>query len=80
MSELVRKAEMCKYCVGTEAITLIEFKYGRDYEILDLNIRNNKLIANYDAYSCDSSFDANAHINFCPMCGQKLEEDEDGKD
>jgi hypothetical protein len=38
-----------------------------------LTIEGNELIADYDAYSCDSSFNEKVTINFCPMCGKKLE-------
>lgn len=39
----------------------------------DLKIEGNKLVASYNAYSCDSSFNDEATINFCPMCGKKLD-------
>lgn len=32
----------------------------------------NKVMFSYDAYSCDSSFEAKLSINFCPFCGRKL--------
>lgn len=39
---------------------------------LDAIIKDGILILDYDAYSCDSSFNEEIKINFCPMCGKKL--------
>lgn len=41
-------------------------------EDFSLYIEGNILIADYNAYSCDSSFSEKVIINFCPMCGEKL--------
>jgi len=39
---------------------------------LCVSINGNQLMISYDAYSCDSSFDTDTTINFCPMCGRNL--------
>ena len=57
---------MCSSC--NETIEMDKF---------ELKIEDNKLVANYDAYSCDSSFNDKATINFCPMCGKKLGDSEE---
>ncbi|ANY29302.1 hypothetical protein [Bacillus phage PK16] len=69
---------MCKYCEtdGYHRTELIEA------ECIDIRVVGNKLNLDYAAYSCDSSFEEDVKINFCPMCGQKLvelvnEEDEE---
>jgi hypothetical protein len=43
-------------------------------ETCDLTIYGRTLHVDYDAYSCDSSFNDEIAINFCPMCGRKLNE------
>lgn len=35
-------------------------------------IKGSKLVLDYDAYSCDSSFYEEIDILFCPMCGKAL--------
>lgn len=41
-------------------------------ETCDLTITDKTLHVDYDAYSCDSSFNDEITINFCPMCGKRL--------
>lgn len=41
-----------------------------EYE--NIYISSNKLEITYDAYSSDSSWFENIIINYCPMCGSKL--------
>ena len=55
---------MCNYCNGKPKFYIAEN--------FDLKIEGNKLIADYDAYSTDSSFSEEIQINYCPMCGRKL--------
>jgi len=43
-----------------------------EFSSLKLIINGNSLELTYDAYSCDSSFDTSIHINYCPICGKKL--------
>lgn len=64
----------CSYCTGEKPITLIEDR-GHYYanEVLEIFISKNRLESYYSAYSNDSSFDGYAEINYCPMCGRKLE-------
>ena len=38
------------------------------------SLEGNVLTLDYDAYSCDSSFTVKLEINYCHMCGEKLEE------
>ncbi|MEB9013980.1 hypothetical protein P4H82_27815 [Bacillus cereus] len=73
---------MCKYCKtdGYHRTELIEAEW------IDIRIEGNKLSLDYQAYSCDSSFEEGVKINFCPMCGKELieppviDEDEDEDD
>ena len=39
---------------------------------VELDTRSNEILFGYNAYSCDSSFDSKLKINFCPFCGNKL--------
>lgn len=41
----------------------------------NMRIEDSKLIVDYDAYSCDSSFYEEVKINYCPFCGRKLNTD-----
>jgi hypothetical protein len=56
---------MCNVCQGREDI-------GKHN--LDIYIIKNILSIDYDAYSSDSSFEEELEINYCPICGRKLEE------
>ena len=62
----------CEYCSGIE-----EFADSNEDNYVSGNpsvcILGNILSIKYDAYSCDSSFDREYRINYCPMCGEKLE-------
>lgn len=49
-----------------------EFKNDSIATEFDAIITGGKLIFDYDAYSCDSSFYEEIEIKFCPMCGRKL--------
>ena len=49
-----------------------EFKNEIFDTVPDMFIKGNKLIIEYDAYSCDSSFCDEIEIKFCPMCGSSL--------
>lgn len=62
----------CKYCGGSEPLTMTEFAYGEQMPVLNIQITNNGLSAYYNAYSVDSSFDGFVSINYCPMCGRKF--------
>lgn len=68
INEIIEKMkyeeDMCPYCKG-KCI---------DSEYIDIRIdSNNKTMTiDYDAYSCDSSFNIDVKINYCPMCGRKL--------
>ena len=54
---------MCNICEGNELL---------DAECLEIKIEGNKLKLDYDAYSCDSSFNEEIEIKFCMNCGRKL--------
>ena len=54
---------MCNICEGNELL---------DAECLEIKIEGNKLKLDYDAYSCDSSFNEDIEIKFCMNCGRKL--------
>lgn len=41
-------------------------------ETCDLTITDKTLHIDYNAYSCDSSFNDEIMINYCPFCGRKL--------
>ena len=43
-----------------------------DSEYLVLDIDGDELRIDYNAYSCDSSFNEKVSISYCPMCGVKL--------
>jgi hypothetical protein len=76
----------CKYCnPGVKTIRLATGKRKSPYidkEIedyfnfgqggLEMTIVKNILKIGYDAYSCDSSFDEELEINYCPFCGRNL--------
>lgn len=80
---------MCKYCEGEKVKEWGCIGYSRkghpkhgyvestkpvDFgETCTLTIVGNILHVDYDAYSCDSSFNNKITIDFCPMCGKKLE-------
>ena len=59
---------MCKYCEAVELHNAepIEAKW------IDIKVIGDKLNLDYQAYSCDSSFEEAVKINFCPMCGKEL--------
>ncbi len=42
-------------------------------EYIFFNIKDGALEIDYQAYSCDSSFEETTKINFCPMCGKSLQ-------
>ena len=52
----------CAFCSNKENIS----------NYLKLSIKEKILNIEYNAYSCDSSFNESIKINFCPMCGRKL--------
>ena len=54
---------MCNICEENELL---------DAEYLEIKIEGNKLRLDYDAYSCDSSFNEEIEIKFCMSCGRKL--------
>jgi len=57
---------MCDFCGSNRNVPEIE---DSEYVVMTLDGDNMKL--DYDAYSCDSSFNESIKINFCPYCGQK---------
>lgn len=65
----------CEFCNGKEN----EIESHDDYPTVYLvtQIKGRALNVEYNAYSIDSSFGADFHINYCPMCGRKLEEMKD---
>lgn len=62
----------CEFCNGK--VNEIKSYDGYSTVHLDTQIKGRTLNVEYDAYSVDSSFDGDFHINYCPMCGRKLEE------
>ena len=61
----------CEYCRGVEEfIDLNEDDYTTGAP--SVCILDSRLSIGYDAYSCDSSFDREYKINYCPMCGEEL--------
>lgn len=54
---------MCNICEENELM---------DSELLEVRIVGNKLKLDYDAYSCDSSFNEEIEVKFCMNCGRKL--------
>ena len=74
MSKL-KVGQKCSYCAG-EPKTPMEIHCDDSID-LDLFISGNRIAANYIAYSIDSSFEAYAEINYCPMCGMNLRESEE---
>ena len=54
---------MCKYCENKQSI---------NSEYVEIEIKQAILMLSYDAYSCDSSFYEEILINYCPCCGEKL--------
>lgn len=55
---------MCRYCTKQEEI---------ESDWLDITIEGDELRLYYDAYSSDSSFEEVLWVQYCPMCGKKLE-------
>ncbi len=60
---------MCNFCKPKEEIK----KKESLSLILEMILVDKDLKLTYDAYSCDSSFQEYIEINYCPMCGKKLE-------
>lgn len=57
---------MCDFCEKLKPIKT-------DKSIIDAQIKKNKIIIDYTAYSCDSDFyNEGIKINYCPFCGKKL--------
>jgi len=57
---------MCKYCEAGESL---------DFNMVLAYLKGNRLALDYDAYSCDSSFEDFLEIKYCPMCGRELEKE-----
>lgn len=78
----------CKYCEGENIKEYKcigcsrkgNLKYGYEESVKSVNfgetcnleIVGKTLHIDYSAYSCDSSFNDEITINFCPMCGKRL--------
>ena len=58
---------MCNFCEKFENENL-------PIDYIKARIQGKTLTIGYDAYSTDSSFDAEMLIEFCPMCGSKLKD------
>ena len=58
----------CNYCQKQERIPHAFLKISINHDLKE----NNYLEIDYDAYSCDSSFEEIIYINYCPICGRKL--------
>lgn len=69
---------MCNFCSKVKPkdfdyfIDKREFKNDSITDEFNTTIKGNKLIFDYNAYSCDSSFYEEVEIKFCPMCGRSL--------
>lgn len=61
---LLKRSDGCDFCNGE-----------RDYWIhrLEVDLINDKLNFSYNACACGSFEDSKLVINYCPMCGKKLE-------
>lgn len=65
-------------CLGRSRKGYLKYGYKESVkpidfgETCDLTITGRTLHVDYNAYSCDSSFNDEIAINFCPMCGKKL--------
>jgi len=57
----------CDYCKKSK-------EFDTEESGLRLIITSNILEISYDAYSTDSSFNTSIEINYCPECGEKLNE------
>jgi hypothetical protein len=60
---------MCKYCEKGERL-------DTEFSSLRVEIIGSTLEIGYDAYSTDSSFSTEIDINYCMMCGEKLNKTE----
>lgn len=60
---------MCNFCDNAE-------RFITEWDCLRVQIVGGVLEIGYDAYSCDSSFSTEVVINYCPICGYKLIENE----
>lgn len=58
---------MCEYCEKGKGL-------GDSVEGSGVFIDGSRLLAIYDGHYCNCE----AEINFCPMCGRKLAEENDG--
>jgi hypothetical protein len=69
---------MCDFCNKEKSKEWDYFNKGKEFKndsiaySCEAIIKGNKLILDYDAYSCDSSFSEEIDIKFCPMCGVSL--------
>ena len=69
---------MCEYCRYNDNINKSLVKtYDSNFEGLNASIVNNQLFVSgfYDSFVGIEPI--NAKINYCPMCGQKLDKDWD---
>jgi hypothetical protein len=73
-----KEGNMCDFCSKIKPkdwdrwVDKRVFKNDSIATQFDAIITGDKLIVNYDAYSCDSSFYEEIKIKFCPMCGCQL--------
>jgi Zn finger protein HypA/HybF involved in hydrogenase expression len=74
---------MCNFCnkqkpknfvsrIDANGFTHKDIRNDSIADRFDAIIEGNKLMCEYDAYSCDSSFSEEIQIMYCPMCGRKL--------
>ena len=72
-------------CLGRSRKGRLKYGYKEVVEPVDfgetcsLTITGKTLNVDYNEYSCDSSFYDEIAINFCPMCGRKLNEVENNE-
>lgn len=67
-----QQKKQCR-CQTGELFDGFKEQHGDEFfPLLYLKIEGTDLLLDYDAYSCDSSFNLKASIRFCPFCGRKL--------
>lgn len=70
--ELVKEDKCCD-CLTKHKIKIINKIIGYDRELkVELDFKNKKIFTWYD-YKCGSGYGEELSINFCPLCGRKLD-------
>ena len=61
---MVNSESGCEYCRGGISLN------GCSFDVCTIKIRKNRMCTDYS----DEFYNTDVKINYCPMCGRKLEE------